>query len=82
MVIKSVQVQAFEVTASECEKGKKNDLYLGPQECRPLFKIVVYGGVKLMWAEMTNSPLINFDYGHLNRLLLLHHYRKQPSALA
>lgn len=64
MIIKSLQVQAFEVTASECEKSKKKDLYLGPQECRSLFKIVGYRGVKLIWAEMTNSPLINFDYGH------------------
>lgn len=70
MVIKSVQVQAFEVTASECEKSKKKDLYLGPEECRSLFKIVVYRGAKLIWAEMTNSLLINCDYGHLNKVTI------------
>lgn len=70
MVIKSVQVQAFEVRASKCEKGKKKDLYLGSQECRPLFHIVICRGGKLMRTEMTNiRPPIILDYGHLYRLL-------------
>lgn len=82
MVIKSVQVQAFEVRASKCEKSKKTDLYLGSQECRPLFDIVLCQGSKLMWTEMTKSPLIILDDGHLYRLLGLNHCREQPSALA
>lgn len=65
MVIKSVQVEAFEVWASKCEKRKKKDLYLQSQECRPLFNIVIYRGGKLMWTEMTNDPLIILDDGHL-----------------